>query len=341
MLNENISATDIPPAALLGQHSSYNRAFIATNGSYDISKRSVEIIPLDSINYSPAVRAKIFQDVAKILELLGVTNAKLSDKPDQLLTLYLDDPVLGSLYNERQTLHALSVSLTHDTIDKAGDLIRFDWVDAPHPEALMRALELLNYLGAIDDDGNLTPLGGIMAEFPLDPQAINSVLTKTFIVSPEFKCSNENLTITAMMSVPDVWIRPSNQRREADAAKARSSIPEGDHLTMLNQYMKNRHDKNWTFTHYLSARTLAQAETIRTHLERTMERHELGLALVSGFFMQAAYKKGKGNYLIVKDGQTMFLPDVLLHPSCSLATQPEWVIFNEFILTTRPYMDRD
>jgi HrpA-like RNA helicase len=34
----------------------------------------------------------------------------------------------------------------------------------------MRALELLNYLSAIDDDGNLTNLGAMMAEFPLDPQ---------------------------------------------------------------------------------------------------------------------------------------------------------------------------
>ena len=34
----------------------------------------------------------------------------------------------------------------------------------------MRALELLNYLSALDDDGNLTTLGGLMAEFPLDPQ---------------------------------------------------------------------------------------------------------------------------------------------------------------------------
>ena len=34
----------------------------------------------------------------------------------------------------------------------------------------MRALELLNYLAALDDEGNLTPLGEIMAGFPLDPQ---------------------------------------------------------------------------------------------------------------------------------------------------------------------------
>ena len=50
------------------------------------------------------------------------------------------------------------------------DLVHFDYVDAPAPETLMRALELLNYLAALDDDGNLTPLGAIMAEFPLDPQ---------------------------------------------------------------------------------------------------------------------------------------------------------------------------
>ena len=50
------------------------------------------------------------------------------------------------------------------------DLVRFDYVDAPAPETLMRALELLNYLAALDDEGNLTALGGIMAEFPLDPQ---------------------------------------------------------------------------------------------------------------------------------------------------------------------------
>ena len=34
----------------------------------------------------------------------------------------------------------------------------------------MRALELLNCLSALDDDGNLAALGGLMAGFPLDPQ---------------------------------------------------------------------------------------------------------------------------------------------------------------------------
>jgi pre-mRNA-splicing factor ATP-dependent RNA helicase DHX15/PRP43 len=36
--------------------------------------------------------------------------------------------------------------------------------------------------------------------------------------------------------VPNIWLRPNNQRREADAAKARLTVPDGDHLTLLNVY---------------------------------------------------------------------------------------------------------
>ena len=34
----------------------------------------------------------------------------------------------------------------------------------------MRALELLYYLGALNTEFSLTPLGTVMAQFPLDPQ---------------------------------------------------------------------------------------------------------------------------------------------------------------------------
>ena len=59
------------------------------------------------------------------------------------------------------------------------DLVHFDFMDPPAPETLMRALELLNYLGALDDDGNLTELGSLMAEFPLEPE-LSKMLLCTF-----------------------------------------------------------------------------------------------------------------------------------------------------------------
>ena len=95
----------------------------------------------------------------------------------------------------------------------------------------MRALELLNYLGALDDEGDITDLGGMMAEFPLDPQ-----LAKMVIASCDFNCSNEILSITCMLSVPQIFVRPLECKKQADDAKMAFAHIDGDHLTMLNVY---------------------------------------------------------------------------------------------------------
>merc|ERR1739838_363496 len=106
-----------------------------------------------------------------------------------------------------------------------------DMQDNTYPEILMRALELLNYLAALDDDGNLTELGAIMAEFPLDPQ-----LAKMLIASCEYNCSNEILSVTAMLSVPQCFVRPNEAKKAADDSKLRFAHIDGDHLTLLNVY---------------------------------------------------------------------------------------------------------
>ena len=92
----------------------------------------------------------------------------------------------------RSNLGSVVLNLKKLGID---DLVHFDFMDPPAPETLMRALELLNYLAALDDDGNLTELGAMMSEFPLDPQ-----LSKMLVASTEFNCSNEILSIVAMLS---------------------------------------------------------------------------------------------------------------------------------------------
>ncbi|KAI0740348.1 pre-mRNA-splicing factor ATP-dependent RNA helicase PRP43 [Earliella scabrosa] len=271
-------------------------------------------------------------------------------RPGKCFRLYTEKDFMSEL-EEQTHPEILRSNLANTVLELAklgvNDLVHFDYVDAPAPETLMRALELLNYLAALDDDGKLTALGSIMADFPLDPQ-----MAKMLITSPEFNCSNEILTIVAMLSVPNVWLRPPNQRKEADAAKAMLTIPEGDHLTLMNvynSYVTNKHDRQWCWNNYLSQRALMQAENVRQQLQRTMERYEIDListqderklwqnirkSLVCGFFMQVAHKEGEKNaYLTVKDNQI-----VGLHPSCGLDSSPEWVIFNEFVLTTKPYI---
>jgi pre-mRNA-splicing factor ATP-dependent RNA helicase DHX16 len=56
------------------------------------------------------------------------------------------------------------------------DLIHFDFMDPPPAETLVRALEQLYALGALNDKGELTKLGRRMAEIPADPSLAKMLL---------------------------------------------------------------------------------------------------------------------------------------------------------------------
>ena len=231
------------------------------------------------------------------------------------------------------------------------DLVHFDFMDPPAPETMMRALEELNYLACLDDEGEMTALGKLASEFPLDP-----ALAVMLISSPEFYCSNEILSLTALLSVPQIFVRPASARKRADEMKALFAHPDGDHLTMLNVYHAfkapeaQNNMKQWCHDHFVSLRALQSADNVRQQLKRIMETHEIELvsapfedknyytnirrALVAGFFMQVAMKEGSSKTNVtVKENQ-----NVLLHPSTVLQTESDWLLYNEFVLTTKNFI---
>merc|ERR1711912_131775 len=55
--------------------------------------------------------------------------------------------------------------------------------------------------------------------------------------------------------------------------------------------------------------------------------------LVAGFFMQVAHLEKSGHYLTVRDNQV-----VALHPSTCIQHKPEWVLYNEFVLTSKNFV---
>ena len=64
-----------------------------------------------------------------------------------------------------------------------------------------------------------------MAEFPLMPN-----LSKILLTAASMSCSDEVLTIVSMLSVNHIFVRPKQQRNEADVAKAKFNDQYGDHL---------------------------------------------------------------------------------------------------------------
>ena len=220
-------------------------------------------------------------------------------------------------------------------------------MDPPAPETLMRALQLLSDLKALDDDGELTQIGSIMAEFPLEPQ-----LSKVLLNSPTYRCSNEILAVVALLSSANIFMRPKENQREADEARNKFAHPDGDHLTMLNAfnaYLQKDGNQEWCYKNFLNHRSLKSALDIREQLRQIMTKQNIPMqsdpftnlnyyenikkCLLSGFFMHIARLQKNGTYLTIEDSQI-----VALHPSSVFDHKPAWILYNEFVLTKKNYV---
>ncbi|XP_033123605.1 pre-mRNA-splicing factor ATP-dependent RNA helicase DHX16-like [Anneissia japonica] len=225
------------------------------------------------------------------------------------------------------------------------DLIHFDFMDPPPHETLVMALEQLYALGALNHKGELTKLGRRMAEFPVDP-----MLSKMILASEKYQCSEEILSITAMLSVnASIFYRPKDKIVHADNARVNFFVTGGDHLTLLNvynQWVETGHSTQWCFENFIQHRSMKRARDVRDQLVGLMERVEIPSssnpqdtiairkAVTAGFFYHTAKFSKGGQYKTVKHQQS-----VMIHPNSSLfEEQPRWVIYYELVFTTKEFM---
>ncbi|KAI8940206.1 DEAH-box RNA helicase prp16 [Plenodomus lindquistii] len=226
------------------------------------------------------------------------------------------------------------------------DLLDFDFMDPPPQDTITTSLFDLWALGALDNIGNLTPLGRTMTAFPMDPS-----LAKLVITAVEYGCSEEMLTIVAMLSVPSVFYRPKERQEESDAAREKFFVPESDHLTLLHVYTQwkvNGYSDSWCLRHFLHPKALRRGKEIRDQIKDIMEKQKMSLVscgtdwdilrkcICSGYYHQAAKVKGIGEYINLRTSVT-----IQLHPTSALyglGYLPDYVVYHELILTSKEYM---
>ncbi|KAI9079448.1 hypothetical protein K1719_038530 [Acacia pycnantha] len=226
------------------------------------------------------------------------------------------------------------------------DLLHFDFMDPPPAEALLKALELLFALSALNKLGELTKVGRRMAEFPLDP-----MLSKMIVASDKYKCSEEIISIAAMLSIGNsVFYRPKDKKVHADNARMNFHTGNvGDHIALLkvyNSWKETNYSTQWCHENYIQVRSMKQARDIRDQLAGLLERVEIEMttnegdldalkkSITSGFFPHSARLQKNGSYRTIKHPQT-----VHIHPSSGLSqVLPRWVVYHELVLTTKEYM---
>lgn len=250
------------------------------------------------------------------------------------------------------------------------DMIGFDFIDPPSPDTLIRALEELYMLGALNSRGSLTKIGRAMAELPIAP-----MMSKAILAADKLGCVDEVITIISMLGESaSLFFRPRDKRVYADSAHARFKNKDGgDHLTLLNvwnSWCDSDFSPMWAKDNYVQQRSLTRARDVREQLLKLCERVEVThssigpsevptilKAITSGYFANAArlQKGGDAGYKTVKTGVAVHIhPSSVLAPKApkrdpqtgryeqgdegSEAAPPSWVIFDQLVLTSREFM---
>lgn len=304
--------------------------------------------------YNPQIRAnsQVLRSISKHQANMRTQRVN-SHLPGLCLRLYPQSLYEGGM-EEAHCPGVVEENLSHlvlllKRLDIA-DMGQCKFLDRPAPEALMQALEDLDYLAALDDDGNLSEVGIIMSELPLEPP-----LAKALIAACEYDCVDELLTIAAMLTAPSCFVTAEPSREEAAVAHWRPLMhTEGDHMTLINIYnafMEHNQDEAWCTTNFLSHAALRLAVVIRAELLEVMQRIELPVsppafgcqdnctnikrALISGFFLKVAHDvDGSGNYLLLTHRHVAHLhsfSSYLCRQPCP--NPPSWVLYHEFTIS--------
>jgi pre-mRNA-splicing factor ATP-dependent RNA helicase DHX38/PRP16 len=256
------------------------------------------------------------------------------------------DELLESSVPEIQRTNLSNVVLLLKSLG-VNNLLEFDFMDPPPQDTIMNSLYQLWILGALNNTGDLTDMGRKMVEFPLDPQ-----LSKMLLFAHEKgDCSTEVLIIVSMLSVPSVFFRPKDREEESDAAREKFFVPESDHLTLLNVYLRaqqHRFDSEWCTRHFIHSKGIRKAREVHAQLTDLMKKQKLEpissggawdnirKSICSAYFYNSSRIKGIGEYI----NMLTSIP-CSLHPSSSLfglGYTPDYVCYHELISTTKEYM---
>ncbi|XP_053130565.1 ATP-dependent RNA helicase DHX33 isoform X1 [Hemicordylus capensis] len=333
----------------------YRKVILSTN----IAETSITIAGIKYVVDTGMVKAKKYNPESS-LEVLALQRVSKSqawqhsgragrEDSDLCYRLYTEDKFEKfdkMTVPEIQRCNLASVML-HLLALRIPNVLAFDFMSKPSPEALQAAIEQLALLGAVerkDDQLILTALGRKMAAFPLEPK-----FSKTILMAPKFHCTEEILTIVSLLSVDSVLYKPPSRRDEVQAIRKKFISSEGDHVTLLNicRAFKNiSGNREWCKENLVNSRNLMLVSDIRAQLRDICIKLSIPLessrsdtgnirrCLAYSLFMNMAELQPDGTYATTDTQQP-----VAIHPSSVLFhCKPACVTYNELLHTNKCYM---
>lgn len=231
---------------------------------------------------------------------------------------------------------------------KLGTVENFPFINPPSTKMINDGLRLLEELGALDENQNLTAIGQRLAQLPIDPR-----ISRMVLASQEFQCLGEILIIAGALSIQDPRERPLDAQQAADEAHARFQDERSDFLSYLKlwedfHYQRAHLSQNklraYCREHFLSYLRLREWYDIHQQLKLLVtnigfrpnqvpaEYGAIHQALLTGLLGNIAFKSEKEHYLGARNIKLQIFPG-----SALFKKRPKWIMAAELMETSRLY----
>ncbi|MES2529875.1 MAG: ATP-dependent RNA helicase HrpA [Pseudomonadota bacterium] len=250
-----------------------------------------------------------------------------------------------------------------------GDVEQFPFLEPPQRRAIADGYQLLNELGAVDDNNELTATGAELARLPLDPRVGRMILE-----ARARGALDEVLVIASALSVQDVRDRPMDLQQQADQAHAKFDDEKSEFTGYLRlwkwvQDSRGGHDNTHKLTNrqheqllrqnFINMRRVREWRDIHSQLLTVVNEHKwrinsepagyepLHLSMLAGLLGNIGWKMedpstgpgaggaqgggGRNSEYLGARG-IKFFP----HPGAHLKKKPaRWIVAAELVETTR------
>ncbi|MDN7923599.1 ATP-dependent RNA helicase HrpA, partial [Burkholderia gladioli] len=238
----------------------------------------------------------------------------------------------------------------------------FPFIEPPPGRAIADGYQLLNELGAVDDDNALTPLGRELARLPLDPRVGRMILA-----ARDQQALREVLIIASALSVQDPRDRPIEAQEQADQAHRKFADERSEFLQWLRIWSwfeeavahkkSNRQLVDACRANFLSHLRLREWRDVHSQLLTVVREHgwrlneveatfeQVHLSLLTGLLGNIGMKADDephylgargikfhlwpGSALVKKAGRWVMAAELVetsrLYARCLARIEPEWV----------------
>ncbi|CAB3680162.1 ATP-dependent RNA helicase HrpA [Paraburkholderia rhynchosiae] len=226
----------------------------------------------------------------------------------------------------------------------------FPFIEPPPGRAIADGYQLLNELGAVDDDNQLTPLGRELARLPLDPRVGRMILA-----ARDQQSLKEVLIIASALSVQDPRDRPIEAQEQADQAHRRFADERSEFLQWLKIWnwfeeaiahkKSNKQLHEECRKNFLSQLRLREWRDVHSQLLTVVREHgwrlneaeatfeQIHLALLTGLLGNIGLKADDEPYYLGARGIKFYL-----WPGSALVKKAgKWAMAAELVETSRLY----